>query len=146
MSVRCGRRTTPIRYTHLSVGSSKYSPLLHRVVLRNSCADQYGDKEKIQALYSRYLKAFNAKDVNTIMAMYDPKELFVFDVVPPQESTSWTAYKKDWEGLFAAYPGPLKNQMSEQAITVVGSLAYSHCIQSGYFTGKDAPGSTWRSA
>ena len=50
---------------------------------------------------------------------------------------SWSAYKKPWEGLFATYPGPLKNQISEQAITVVGSLAYSHCIQSGYFTTKD---------
>ena len=70
---------------------------------------QYSDKEKIEALYQRYLKAFNAKDVNTIMAMYDSDELFVFDVVPPQEYKSWAAYKKDWEGLFAAYP--LKNQI-----------------------------------
>ena len=46
---------------------------------------QYGDKEKIKALYQRYLKAFNTKDVNTIMATYDPNELFVFDVIPPQE-------------------------------------------------------------
>jgi ketosteroid isomerase-like protein len=98
---------------------------------------QNGDKEKIEALYQAYLKAFNAKDVHTIMAMYDPNELFVFDVVPPREYAGWEPYKKDWEGLFAAFPGPLEQRISEQAITVVGALAYTRWIQSGYFTTQD---------
>jgi ketosteroid isomerase-like protein len=95
------------------------------------------DKEKIEALYRAYLKAFRARDVNAIMAMYDPDELFVFDLVPPREYPSWEAYKKDWEGLLAAFPGPLDNNISEQVINVVGPIAYSRCIQSGYFTAKD---------
>jgi len=96
-----------------------------------------GDKAKIEALYQAYVKAFKAKDVNAIMAFYDPNELFVFDVTPPREYPSWDAYKKDWEGLFTAMPGPMDVNMTELAVTVVGSAAYSRNVQTGYFTGKD---------
>ena len=95
------------------------------------------DKQKIEALYQAYSKAFNAKDVNAIMAAYDPKDLFVFDLVPPREYPSWDAYKKDWEALFVAMPGPVKSDMSELAITVVGPVAYARNIQTGYFTSAD---------
>src|SRR5262249_10015477 len=83
------------------------------------------------------MKAFNAKDVHTIMSLYSPKDLFVFDVVPPREYPSWDAYKKDFEELFAAFPGPVQNTMSELSITAAGSLAYAHNIQTCHFTGKD---------
>jgi len=95
------------------------------------------DKAQIEALYQQYMKAFNAKDVNTIMSLYSPKDLFVFDVVPPREYPSWDAYKKDWEELFAAFPGPVQNTMSELSINAAGSLAYAHNIQTCHFTGKD---------
>jgi ketosteroid isomerase-like protein len=96
------------------------------------------DKASIEALEKKYNDGFNARDVNAIMSCYAPgKRLFVFDAVPPREYPSWDAYKKDWEGLFAAYPGALSNKISEQSITVVGSVAYGHNIQTGYFTRKD---------
>jgi len=95
------------------------------------------DKAQIEALYQQYIKAFNARDVNTIMSLYSPKDLFVFDVVPPREYPSWDAYKKDFEELFAAFPGPVQNNMSELSISAAGSLAYAHNIQSCNFTGKD---------
>jgi ketosteroid isomerase-like protein len=95
------------------------------------------DKEKIEAFYRAYAKAFRGKDVNAIMAFYDPKELFVFDVTPPREYPNWDAYKKDWEDLFTMMPGPLDINVSELAITVEGPVAYAHSIQTGYFTGKD---------
>jgi uncharacterized protein (TIGR02246 family) len=95
------------------------------------------DKEKIEALYRAYVKAFKAKDVNGIMSYYDRNELFVFDVVPPRAYPSWDAYKKDWESVFASDPGPLDINMSDVAITVVGPVAYARNIQTGYFTGKD---------
>ena len=80
------------------------------------------DKAEIEALEKNYIVAFNAKDVKAIMACYAPgNSLFVFDAVPPREYPSWDAYKKDWESLFAAYPGKLSNAISEQSITVVGS-------------------------
>ena len=96
------------------------------------------DKAAIQALEDTYNEGFNSKDVDKIMSVYAPgKQLFVFDVVPPREYKGWDAYKKDFEGLIAAFPGPWKNTISEQTIHVVGTVAYGHNIQSGEFTGKD---------
>jgi ketosteroid isomerase-like protein len=57
--------------------------------------------------------------------------------VPPREYKGSDAYRKDFEGLFAAFTGPIKNSISDQTIHVFGSLAYGHNIQSGEFTGKD---------
>src|ERR1700733_1243627 len=96
------------------------------------------DEAAIQALEDTYNDGFNSKDVNKVMSVYAPgKQLFVFDVVTPREYRGWEAYKKDFEGLFAAFPGPIKNTISEQTIHVVGSLAYGHNIETGEFTAKD---------
>jgi ketosteroid isomerase-like protein len=96
------------------------------------------DRAAIQTLEDTFNEGFNSKDVDKIMSVYAPgKQLFVFDVVPPREYTSWEAYKKDFEGLFSAFPGPMKNVISEQTIHVVGTVAYGHNIQTGEFTGKD---------
>jgi uncharacterized protein (TIGR02246 family) len=105
----------------------------HLTAQANSAAD---DKAAIQALYNEFNDAFNKKDVNGIMAVYAP-DVFVFDVIPPREYPNWDAYKKDWEGLFATFPGPLTNSISELHITVVGSVAYTRSIDDGTFTGKD---------
>lgn len=101
-------------------------------------AAAHADKAAIQALEDTYNEGFNAKDVDKIMSVYlSGSGLFVFDVVPPREYKGWDAYKKDYEGLFSAFPGPTKNTISEQTIHVVGSLAYGHNIQTGEFTRKD---------
>jgi len=96
------------------------------------------DKAAIQALEDTYNEGFNSEDVDKVMSVYAPgMELFVFDVVPPREYKGWDAYKKDFEGLFSAFPGPMNNAISEQTIHVVGSFAYGHNIQTGEFGGKD---------
>jgi ketosteroid isomerase-like protein len=95
-------------------------------------------RAEIETLENRYNDAFNAKNVDAIMACYAPgKHLFVFDAVPPREYPSWDDYKRDWESLFAAFPGPVTNAISEQSITVVGPVAYGHNIQTAYFTKQD---------
>jgi ketosteroid isomerase-like protein len=97
-----------------------------------------GDKAAIEALEQSFLDAFNAKDVKAIMACYAPgKSLFVFDVTPPREHLGWDDYKRDWEGFFAAFSGPVSVRMSELNVTVVGPVAYGRNIESGTFTSKD---------
>ena len=96
------------------------------------------DKAAIQALEDTYNEGFITKDVDKVMSVYIPgKQLFVFDVVPPREYRGADAYKKDYQELFAMFPGPIKNVISEQTIHVVGSVAWGHNIQSGEFTAKD---------
>jgi ketosteroid isomerase-like protein len=96
------------------------------------------DKAQIEALEKRFIAAFNAKDVKAIMANYAPGEgLFVFDVTPPREYVGWDAYKKDWEDLFKAFPGPAKAEIADLAVTTSGAMAYAHSIQSVSFTAAD---------
>jgi ketosteroid isomerase-like protein len=101
-----------------------------------SAAD--ADRAAIEALQKTYNEGFNARDVDKIMSCYAPgKRLFVFDVAPPRAHTSWESFKKDWEEVFAAFPGPLTNVISDMTINVVGPVAWGHTIESGEFTGKD---------
>jgi ketosteroid isomerase-like protein len=95
------------------------------------------DKAQIEALERSFIAAFNAKDVAKIMSHYSKRELFVFDVVPPRQYVGWDAYEKDWEELFKAFPGPVKASMADLSVTVAGTVAYGHNIQTSTFAGAD---------
>ena len=96
------------------------------------------DKVAIEALEKTYNDGFNTRNVDKIMSCYARgTNLFVYDVVPPRAYPSWEAFKKDWQELFAAFPGPTKNVISDQTIHVVGTIGYGHNIQTGEFTRKD---------
>src|SRR3989449_3813378 len=83
----------------------------------------------IRALYQGYMEAFNKKDVAKIMSFFVPgSDLFVFDVTPPRQHVGWADYKKDWEDLFAAFPGPLHQELSDLSVTTGGALAVSHYV------------------
>ena len=104
----------------------------------SAAAAQSADEAAIQNLEKNYINAFNAKDVGRIMASYQPGEgLFVFDVTPPRQHVGWADYQKDWQDLFAAFPGPIHQEMVDLHFKVVGPVAYGHNIQSGYLTRKD---------
>lgn len=90
----------------------------------------------VKSLYNGYIKAFNKKDVDAIMAVYSP-DIFVFDLAPPREYPTWAAYKKDWQDLFDAFPGPIAVSLAELKITVAGSVAYTHCVNDVTLTAKD---------
>jgi uncharacterized protein (TIGR02246 family) len=95
------------------------------------------DQADIQALENRFQAAFNAKDVNAIGALYsqDPN-MVVFDAVPPRQYIGWTAYKKDWDDFFAAFPGPAEIKITDLDVAVGGDIAYGHCIQHATMTDK----------
>jgi ketosteroid isomerase-like protein len=93
------------------------------------------DKSAIEALEARFAAAFNAKDVNAIMRVYEPGPgLFVFDVTPPRQHVGWADYKADWEGVLKGTPGPIRFSISDLSVTVVGPVAYGHSIQRLRFT------------
>jgi uncharacterized protein (TIGR02246 family) len=90
------------------------------------------DVAAIKALEDRFITAVNAGDVNAIMAVYVPDDsLLVFDATPPRQYNGAQAYRKDWEGFLAMFPGGVKLDMSGLDITVGGDVAYSHSIQHG---------------
>jgi ketosteroid isomerase-like protein len=88
-----------------------------------------GDEEAIRSLESKFAAAFNGKDVDTIMRMYIPgQNLFVFDVIPPRQYIGASAYRKDWEDLFATLKD-VKFDITDLDIATDSTLAYSHSIQ-----------------
>ena len=96
------------------------------------------DQADIKALEQRYVTAVKAKDIKAIMACYVPDEsLMVFDVVPPRQYVGAKAYQKDWEELFAAYPGPDEIEMSDLSVMTEGTLGYGHNIQHMTLTDKE---------
>jgi ketosteroid isomerase-like protein len=97
------------------------------------------DEAQIQSLEKQFAAAVQTKDVAKIMAFYAPEGLFVFDVTPPRQYVGWPAYKKDWEGLFAGFSGPVKFSVSDVSVTAVGTVAYGHSIQSMNWTAKGKP-------
>lgn len=95
------------------------------------------DQADIQALEGRFGAAFNAKDANAIMALYAPDaKLVIFDVVPPRQYTGWDAYKKNWEDVFAQFPGPANVAMTELEIAVGGNVAFGHHVERVTWTDK----------
>jgi uncharacterized protein (TIGR02246 family) len=96
------------------------------------------DQADIKALEQRYVTAVKAKDIKAIMACYVPDEsLMVFDVMPPRQYVGAKAYQKDWEELFAAYPGPGEIEMSDLSVMTEGTLGYGHNIQHMTLTDKE---------
>ena len=88
------------------------------------------DKAAIEALEARVAAAFNAKDVNAIMRVYEPgPNLFVFDVGPPRQHVGSADYRADWEDTFKSMSGPVHFSISNLSVTVAGSMAYGHSIQ-----------------
>jgi ketosteroid isomerase-like protein len=95
------------------------------------------DKAQIEALERGFSAGFNAKSTAKVMSYYARDGLFVFDVTPPRQHVGWASYKKDWDEIFAAFPGPLSFKISDLSVTVAGDVAYGHSIQTSNFTAKD---------
>ncbi len=94
----------------------------------SSCSKaQKDDVAQIQALQKNLLDAFNAKDVNGIMAAYAPDDsLIVFDAIPPRQYIGASAYRKDYEDMLAGLPGPIHCEVSDWKIDTEGNLGYGH--------------------
>jgi ketosteroid isomerase-like protein len=100
------------------------------------------DVSAIKALMQSYSRAVDARSVDGIMAVYAPgSDLFVFDAVPPRAYRSAEAYRKDWQGILQAFPGPAHDVVQQLNVTAVGPIAYGHHVQDVHLTRKD--GSVW---
>src|SRR5216684_9048317 len=87
------------------------------------------DQAAIKKLMNDLADAFGAKDMDRIMSFYVPDEsLFVFDSIPPRQYVGAKAWRKDFEGFFAEYPGPIKFELSDLSVTTDGQLAFAHYV------------------
>jgi len=103
-----------------------------------SACSRANDGADISSSVQHLVAAVNAKDINGIMAYYSPDEsLFVFDALPPRQYVGAAAYRKNWEGFLAAYPGAVHAEVTDWKTETEGSLAYGHGIFRTTGPGKD---------
>jgi ketosteroid isomerase-like protein len=103
------------------------------------------DQREINALFGRWQKAFEAKDVNGVMSMYAPgAALTSYDIVPPLQYKGADAYRKDYEELFAQFDGPLHVELRDGHLETGRDIAFAYGLER--MTGKLKDGSpvdTW---
>ena len=122
---------------------SRYGWFLASLAIAAGCVttscSRANDEADVNASVQHLVAAVNAKDLNGIMAYYSPDEsLFVFDALPPRQYVGASAYRKNWEGFLAAYPGAVRAEVTDWKTEAEGNLAYGHGIFQ--ISGKDKDG------
>ncbi|MCU1285990.1 MAG: hypothetical protein JWO13_2340 [Acidobacteriales bacterium] len=73
-------------------------------------------------------KAIQSKDLNAIMAIYDP-DVIAYDIAPPLQYVGAAAYRKTWAGFLDMYDGPLDVEFRDLRISASGDLAVTYSLE-----------------
>src|SRR5438270_10523582 len=93
------------------------------------------NEAEIKALYDRWVKAFEAGDIDGIMSVYAPGDAVVaYDVVPPLQYKGKDAYRKDYQQFLNQYDGPVHVEYRDMRIISSGDVGFIHALER--FTGK----------
>ena len=93
-----------------------------------------GDAE-IRALVDRWAKAFEAHDIDGIMANYAPGDAVVaYDIAPPLQYKGNESYRKDYQEFLAQYDGPIHVEYRDMRILNSGDVGFVHTLER--FTGR----------
>ncbi len=84
--------------------------------------------QQIRQLFDGWAKAFEAKDVDGVMAMYAPN-ITAFDIVPPLQFRGADAYRKDYSEFFAQFSGPIHVEIPNMQIEVNGDTAFAYGLE-----------------
>jgi uncharacterized protein (TIGR02246 family) len=119
--------------------------LLVGVLTLSMCANSFAQKSRrsasprneaeIRALYDRWAKAFEAKDIDGIMSVYAPGDAVIaYDLVPPLQYKGKDAYRKDYVEFLNQYDGPIHVEYQDMRIISSGDVGFIHTLER--FTGK----------
>jgi uncharacterized protein (TIGR02246 family) len=85
---------------------------------------------EIRQLLTRWQKAFRAKDIDAVMAVYASGVTVVaFDVVPPLEKVGKESYRKNYEEFFAMYEGSPDVEVRDLRIVAGKDVAFIYCLE-----------------
>ena len=86
--------------------------------------------KEVQAQLDRWTRAFEAKDVNTVMSLYaQGAAVTAYDLVPPLQYKGADAYRKDYADFFAQVDGPLHVELRDSHIETGGGLAVAFGLE-----------------
>ena len=85
--------------------------------------DEVATKE-IRGWLDRWTKAFAAKDVDAIMALYTD-DVIAYDVVPPLQYAGKAEYRTDYQQFLSQYADNLKVEVRDLHVGANGDLGYA---------------------
>ena len=84
----------------------------------------------IRQLLDQWAKAFRARDLNGIMAIYEPGEALVsYDIVPPLQFKGFEAYKKDYQEFLDQFQGPIEIEYRDLVIVAGDKVGFSRGLE-----------------
>ena len=86
------------------------------------------DVDAIKAQYAEWTRAFEARDLNGVMAIYAP-DVVAFDIVPPLQFVGADDYRKDYASFFAQFKGPLKISNPTIHVDQAGDVAFASGLE-----------------
>jgi uncharacterized protein (TIGR02246 family) len=89
----------------------------------------------VKAVYDQWAKAFEARDLDGIMAVYAPgDEVIAYDLVPPLEYKGRDAYRKDYRQFLDQFASPVHLEFKGMRIVSGSDVAFVHTLEK--FSGK----------
>lgn len=86
------------------------------------------DVDAIKARYAQWKRAFEARDVNGVMALYAP-DVVAYDAVPPLQFIGADDYRKDYATAFARFSEPPKISIPRIHIEQSGNIAFAFGLE-----------------
>lgn len=86
------------------------------------------DVDAIKAKYAAWKKAFEARDLDGIMAVYAP-DVVAYDVTPPLQFYGKDAYRKDYSDFLAQFKGPVRVSDPNIHVEQSGSVAFAFGLE-----------------
>lgn len=86
------------------------------------------DVDAIKAQYEQWKHAFEARDLNGIMAIYAP-DVVAYDIVPPLQFDGADAYRKDYSEFLAQFKGPIRVTAPNVHVEQSGDVAFAFGLE-----------------
>jgi ketosteroid isomerase-like protein len=100
---------------------------------KNSPASNHSEADsagQITHLLAQWQKAFEAKDVNSVMAVYaNGNAVTAYDIVPPLQYKGADAYRKDYADFFGQFDGPLHVETRDNHVETSGDVGLAYGLE-----------------
>ena len=85
------------------------------------------EESQFHELINSWITALRAKDVDALMAHYEP-DVLLYDLAPPLSYRGAEVYRKNWEEWFASFQGPVDYEIHDLNISLGDDVAFSTSI------------------
>jgi ketosteroid isomerase-like protein len=101
------------------------------------------NESEIRALLDRRVDACQAKDIDSLMALYASNVVY-YDVVPPLQFAGYDEVRRNFLRWFDEYDGAISLETHKLKIATSGDVAFAHMLHLDSGTRKNGPeGAVW---